>query len=446
MGNSEVGHLNIGAGRVVEQWLYRISRDLRDILKTTDLPSTNKRVHLIGLFSHGGVHSDSAHLKVICEELLNKGAKDIHLHLILDGRDTAPNVAISDIQEILPFIQTFPAIKIASISGRFFAMDRDKRWDRTEAAFTTIALGKNKNLLAASDLNPLNYVEAAHAAGTTDEFIEPVSLTSEPIGDDDFIFFYNFRADRMRQIVSAFSAEDFSGFNRGRKAFSSKNILCMTQYDETFKLPFLFEALPIKNHLGETVSNAGLTQLRIAETEKYPHVTYFLNGLIEEPCPGEKREMVASPRDVKTYDLKPEMSADGVEKIVIKGIESEAFDLIIVNFANCDMVGHTGVIEAAIKAVEVVDASLGRILEVLKNKNGKALIIADHGNAEQMIDYATGNPHTAHTTYPVPAILFGYPKETALRPNSALCDVAPTILKMLEVKQPCEMSGSSLFS
>jgi 2,3-bisphosphoglycerate-independent phosphoglycerate mutase len=460
MGNSEVGHLNIGAGRVVEQWLYRISRDLRSKIKTITVPSPEKRVHLIGLFSHGGVHSDSAHLKIICEELLKNGSKDIHLHLILDGRDTAPNVAISDIKELLPFIGANPAIKIASLSGRFYAMDRDKRWDRTEAAFQSIALGRNKakdldknekahHSLASQNslhLDPLQYIESSHKSGVTDEFIEPISLTSEAIGDDDLIFFYNFRADRMRQIVSAFTADSFSGFNRQRGAFKKENILCMTQYDETFKLPFLFEALPIKNHLGETVSKAGLSQLRTAETEKYPHVTYFMNGLIEEPCPGEKREMVPSPRDVKTYDLKPEMNAAGVEGIVLKALESEEFDLIVVNFANCDMVGHTGVLKAAIEAVEVVDTSLERILSALKAKNGKALIIADHGNAEQMIDYASGSPHTAHTTYPVPAILFGYHKDTALKPNSALCDVAPTILKMLGVKQPSEMTGSSLFS
>jgi 2,3-bisphosphoglycerate-independent phosphoglycerate mutase len=439
MGNSEVGHLNIGAGRVVEQWLYRITRDLPKVISQSKL-NDSKPVHLIGLFSRGGVHSDLAHMLTICRELLSRGAKSISLHLILDGRDTAPTVAASDVKALLPFLKENPSVKIASISGRFFAMDRDKRWERTESAYKCIALGISPTIT-----NPVEYIESSYGRGITDEFIEPVSLSQKSIDKDATIIFFNFRADRMRQIVSAFGEHNFAGFKREFPAFSADQILCMTQYDESFKFPYLFQALPVNNHLGEVVSKAGLTQLRTAETEKYPHVTYFLNGLLEEPLAGETRRMEPSPRDVKTYDQKPEMSALGVEKIVIEGINSDAYDLIVVNFANCDMVGHTGVLNAAIKAVETVDGCLGRVLEALQKKGGQALIIADHGNAEQMIDYQTGTPHTAHTTFPVPAILVGGGEKVRLRENGALCDVAPTILTMLNIQQPREMTGTSLF-
>lgn len=439
MGNSEVGHLNIGAGRVVEQWLYRISRDLPGVVGKIAIDES-KPAHLIGLFSRGGVHSDSAHMLMICRELVKRGCKNISLHLILDGRDTAPTVAASDVKELLPFLRENPEVRIASIAGRFYAMDRDKRWERTESAYKSIAQGEAPKIV-----DPVAYIESCYSKGTTDEFIEPASLSQKPISKEDSIIFYNFRADRMRQIVAAFGDDSFSGFKRALPAFAKNQILCMTQYDESFKFPFLFEAHPIKNHLGEVVSKAGLTQLRTAETEKYPHVTYFMNGLLEEPMPGETRRMEPSPRDVKTYDQKPEMSAMGVEKIVIEGINSDNYDLIVVNFANCDMVGHTGVVAATVKAIEVVDSCLGRILEALQKKSGKALIIADHGNAEQMIDYKSGKPHTAHTTFPVPAFLVGESKKVEMRRDGALCDVAPTILKMLNIQQPVEMTGSPLF-
>ena len=444
MGNSEVGHLNIGAGRVVEQWLYRISRDLPKVIAETKLENKNT-VHVIGLFSQGGVHSDLSHMKILCEALLAKGAPKIQLHLISDGRDTSPNIFRKDLGELVPFLEKHPAIQIASVSGRFYAMDRDKRWERTEQAFRVIVNGAG-DAIGSSPAEITKYIEASYAKSITDEFIEPRTTSGTKILPDETIVFFNFRADRMRQLVGAISQANFTEFDRKTSAHKSDNILCMTSYDERFKLRALFEATSIKNHLGEAISKAGLSQLRTAETEKYPHVTYFLNGLIETPLTGETREMVASPKDVKTYDLKPEMSAHGVEEIVIKGLNSNNYDLIVANFANCDMVGHTGILSAATKAVEVVDGCLGRILEALATKGGRALIIADHGNAEQMIDYDSGLPHTAHTTFPVPAILVGYDQSTKLRDGGALCDVAPTVLNMLGLTQPTEMTGKSLIS
>lgn len=448
MGNSEVGHLNIGAGRVVEQWLYRISKEFKNgFLKNSELlsnflsaiPETGA-IHLVGLYSSGGVHSEASHLFDILDELLARNRKRIVLHLILDGRDTAPKVGKSDVEKLLHFVAKHPEIQIGSVSGRFFAMDRDKRWDRTEKAYAVIAKGAGPRFP-----NPINYITECYSKGSTDEFIEPVTVTPTPVGPNDGVLFFNFRADRMRQLVAAFTEAEFNSFARSHPPIQSNQVLCMTEYDVRFGLPYLFENTPIDNHLGQVVSSANLKQLRTAETEKYPHVTYFLNGLDEILLLGESREMVPSPREVKTYDLKPEMSAAGVEEIVVNAINSEQFDLIVVNFANCDMVGHTGVLEAAIKAVETVDGCLGRILEALKTKNGQALIIADHGNAEQLIDYETGTPHTSHTTYPVPAILFGRTDIEKLRPGGALCDVAPTILKLMELPQPKEMTGLALF-
>lgn len=448
MGNSEVGHLNIGAGRVVEQWLYRISKEFKNgFLKKNPLfgefidgiPAKGA-IHLIGLYSSGGVHSDSSHLFELLEELLRRGKERIIVHPILDGRDTAPTVGKSDMEKLIAYVTRHPQIQIGSVSGRFFAMDRDKRWERTEKAYTVIAKG-----LGERATNPVSYISDCYQKGVTDEFIEPVTVTPTPVSPNDGVIFFNFRADRMRQLVAAFTQPDFNSFNRNHPPLQSNQALCMTEYDVRFGLPYLFENTPIDNHLGQVVSSANLKQLRTAETEKYPHVTYFLNGLDEILLLGEAREMVPSPRDVKTYDLKPEMSAAGVEAIVINAINKDLYDLIVVNFANCDMVGHTGVLEAAIKAVETVDGCLGRILEALKAKNGQALIIADHGNAEQMIDYETGAPHTSHTTYPVPAILFGRSDVEKLRQGGALCDVAPTILKLMDLPQPKEMTGLPLF-
>ncbi len=450
MGNSEVGHLNIGAGRVVEQWLYRISKELKlgsieqteSYIKFGQSLKNAPALHVFGLFSDGGVHSQVDHLYLLCETMRKSYTGKIYLHLITDGRDTAPTAGAEYAATLNTWLKTQTNIEIASVAGRFFAMDRDNRWERVEKAVTVFS-GQG---LKSSD-NLVNYLQKSYAQNITDEFIEPARLSDFSVSPNDAAIFWNFRADRMRELIAALVLEDFNGFTRpdSKPIFARERILQFTDYNPAFKLPYLFENIEIKNFLGEAISAAGLTQLRAAETEKYPHVTYFLNGGTETTCPGEDREMVPSPRDVKTYDLKPEMSALGVRDIVLSGIRSGKYDLIVVNFANCDMVGHTGVIEAAIKAVETVDSCLGEILLALDQHSGQALIIADHGNAEQMLNYETRQPHTAHTLHPVPCIAYGNANIKALRNGGALCDVAPTILKMMGVTQPVEMTGSSLF-
>ena len=449
MGNSEVGHLNIGAGRVVEQWLLRISRALQGKF-LNDSPEYNaflksstqsKTVHVIGLYSTGGVHSHLEHLKLLLARL----SKDSHaprivLHLISDGRDVSPTSFGRDLQELLATLPSFPRCSVGSVCGRFFAMDRDKRWERVQTAYDAIALGKGT---LTQDL--VGYVKASYDKGTTDEFIEPAVTSQAPVEADDAFVFFNFREDRMREIVAALCAPDFSGFPRSAPIPAKERVLCFTEYDHSFQLPFLFSQLEITNHIGEVVAAAGRKQLRVAETEKYPHVTYFFNAGIEKPYAGEERKMVPSPREVKTYDQKPEMSAAGVAELVVEGIRSSEYDFIVVNFANCDMVGHTGVVDAGVKAVETVDACVGQILAALRAAGGQMLIIADHGNAEQMVSYEDGTPHTAHTTFPVPVILVEYGQKVSLRNDGALCDVAPTLLKMLGLPQPKEMTGTPLF-
>jgi 2,3-bisphosphoglycerate-independent phosphoglycerate mutase len=449
MGNSEVGHLNIGAGRCVEQWLLRISRALsgpylhNSAEYQTFLSSTkdSKTIHVVGLYSTGGVHSHLEHLKLLLSRLSQDNTSaTIALHLISDGRDVSPSAFQSDVKELQQYIEQFPRCAVSTISGRFFAMDRDKRWERVESAYKAIALGEGETITSIDA-----YVADSYARGVTDEFLEPAVLSAKPIAADDGFVFYNFRADRMREIVAALCSRDFSGFARTAPIPAPERVLCFTEYDATFHLPVLFPQVDIKNHIGEVVANAGINQLRVAETEKYPHVTYFLNGGIEDPYKGEDRHMVPSPRDVKTYDLKPEMSAHGVTELVVEGLRANKYGLIVVNFANCDMVGHTGVVEAGVKAVETVDTCLGEILSTLHSVGGQALIIADHGNAEQMVNYTDGTPHTAHTTFPVPVILVDYQKPVTLRPDGALCDIAPTILKMMGIPQPVEMTGTPLF-
>ncbi len=448
MGNSEVGHLNIGAGREVEQWLLRISRALagsfmRDSTTYRRFLSANqgqRTVHVVGLLSNGGVHSHSDHLKLLLPLLVNDLPEArIALHLISDGRDVAPTAFLQDLRDLELLLEKLPRCSIRSIAGRFYAMDRDKRWDRVKMAYGAIAAG-----LGVTISNAGTYVQQSYAKGVTDEFLEPAVLGSYPALADDAYVFVNFREDRMRETVSALCSPTFAEFERSIPAPAPERVLCFTQYDHSLHLPFLFEQIEIKNHLGEVIANNGIKQLRVAETEKYPHVTYFLNGGIEKAFQGEDRQLVPSPRDVKTYDLKPEMSAHGVTELVINGLRSGTYGLIVVNFANCDMVGHTGVVEAGIKAVETVDRCLGKILQTLREVHGQALIIADHGNAEQMINCADGTPHTAHTTYPVPVILVGGPKALKLRPDGALCDVAPTLLAMMGLPKPSEMTGRSL--
>ncbi len=449
MGNSEVGHLNLGAGREVEQWLLRISRALsgpflaesaeyRAFLAAT---ATSKRIHVVGLCSTGGVHSHSEHLGLLLSRLdQDVKSSEIVLHLISDGRDVSPTSFDKDLSKLLVELERYPRCSVGSICGRFYAMDRDKRWERVQVAYDAIALGKGvltDNLLA--------YIKDSYARGVTDEFLEPAVTSARPVEPEDGLVFFNFREDRMREIVASLCVSEFSGFTRSLPLPDRNRVLCFTDYDHTFHLPALFAQIDIRNHIGEVLSAAGLKQLRVAETEKYPHVTYFFNGGIERAYEGEERKMVPSPRDVKTYDQKPEMSAFGVAETVVEGIRSGSYDFIVVNFANCDMVGHTGVLEAGIKAVETTDTCLGQILAALKDAGGQAVIIADHGNAEQMINYEDGSPHTAHTTYPVPVIVVGCPESSALRSDGALCDVAPTLLKMMTIPQPREMTGKSLF-
>jgi 2,3-bisphosphoglycerate-independent phosphoglycerate mutase len=448
MGNSEVGHLNIGAGRVVEQWLLRISRALagtylsdsaayQSFIKATHDAQT---VNVVGLYSSGGVHSHAEHLRLLLTRLTRDlPSHDIALHLISDGRDVSPTAFSEDLKSLQNFLTDFPRCSIRSISGRFFAMDRDKRWERVQVAYDAMVLGRGEPIG-----EPTQYISASYNKGTTDEFIQPGVVSAVAADPKDAWVFFNFREDRMREIVSAVCSKEFDGFARTGPIPEPARVLCFTEYDHSMHLPFLFEQLDISKHLGEVVAEAGIAQLRVAETEKYPHVTYFLNGGIEKPYAGEERKLVPSPRDVKTYDLKPEMSALGVSELVIEGLRSGRYGLIVVNFANCDMVGHTGVVEAGIKAVETVDACLGDILAELRNVGGQALIIADHGNAEQMINYQDATPHTAHTTYPVPVVAVDVPGVSALRDGGALCDVAPTVLKLMGLSQPPEMTGRSL--
>jgi 2,3-bisphosphoglycerate-independent phosphoglycerate mutase len=448
MGNSEVGHLNIGAGREVEQWLLKISRALsgsfldssaayQEFLNTA---KESKTVHIIGLLSSGGVHSHSEHLKLLLKRLkIDLNGKNIALHPISDGRDVSPTSFKNDLKYLSDFIADIPNCRISTVCGRFFAMDRDKRWERVQAAYNAICLGQGTPITSAAE-----YVNSSYAKNITDEFLEPATINYTGFERGDAVIFFNFREDRMREIVAAICSPSFEGFKREGLVPESHHVLCFTEYDCTLGLPFLFEQGEIKNHLGEVVANNGIGQLRVAETEKYPHVTYFLNGGIEKPYPGEDRQLVPSPRDVKTYDLKPEMSAHGVTELVTSGLRSGKYGLVVVNFANCDMVGHTGVVDAGIKAVETVDSCLGEILKTLKEVGGQALIIADHGNAEQMINYADGSPHTAHTTFPVPVILVDHEPGVTLKADGALCDVAPTILAMMGLEQPKEMTGGSL--
>lgn len=448
MGNSEVGHLNIGAGRIVEQWLLKIERALKgDFLENSleyngfisDIKS-NEKLHLLGLYSNGGVHSHKEHLHLLLKKITLKFQGEILLHIITDGRDVGPKSSLKDIEDLSAIIAKVPNCKIATISGRFFAMDRDNRWERIEKAHSVITEGVNPQ-----SCSPYQYIKTIYEKGTTDEFIEPASFNGyQGIQGEDSLLIWNFREDRMRQISKSLAVKEFDSFERHSKFFPHNKTLCFTNYDHNTHLKYLFEQVNIKNHLGEVISKNNIPQLRIAETEKYAHVTYFFNAGIEEPYPLETRIMVPSPRDVKTYDQKPEMSAYEVANKVIEGIADSKAKFIVVNFANCDMVGHTGNLRAAIQAVETVDACLGRILSSAKKHNWQIIITADHGNAEQMVNYNDGTPHTSHTTYPVPVVFFNTGKKLNLISNGALCDIAPTILKLMTIHQPKEMTGNSL--
>jgi 2,3-bisphosphoglycerate-independent phosphoglycerate mutase len=442
MGNSEVGHLNLGAGRVVMQDLPRIDAAVADGSIAT-LPAlkdliarTSGTVHLMGLVSPGGVHSHQDHALALARALTAAG-KTVAVHAWLDGRDTPPRAAATDLP---PFLAGLPTgARLATISGRYFAMDRDNRWDRVEKAWRAIVLADAPHVAEAIDA-----VTAAHAKDVTDEFVPPVVVGDYAgMQDGDSVLCFNFRADRVRQILAALLEPDFDRFSRPRVPKLAV-AAAMTQYSTRLEalMATLFPPQDLAHVLGQVVAEAGRTQLRIAETEKYPHVTYFLNGGREEPFPGEERILVPSPK-VATYDLQPEMSAPEVTDRAVEAIRSGRFDLIVLNFANPDMVGHTGKLDAAIKAVETVDAGLGRIAEAVAAAGGALLVTADHGNAELMRDPETGGPHTAHTTNPVPVLLQGGPEGARLR-DGRLADVAPTLLALMGLAQPAAMTGRSL--
>jgi 2,3-bisphosphoglycerate-independent phosphoglycerate mutase len=448
MGNSEVGHLNIGAGRVVHMDVTRIDLMISSgeffrhpVLLEAMHHARNHRLHLLGLCSQGGVHSQLTHLYALLKMAKAEGVKDVFVHAFLDGRDTPPQSGVHFIAELEQQMRTIGAGRIASLSGRYYAMDRDRRWERIERAFRAIVLGDG---IRATDA--CQAIRQSYERGVTDEFLEPVVITTakgDPVGtirDDDSVIFFNFRADRARQMTRALMDP---ALERPSRSLVPKNLhfVTMTRYDKTFSLPYVLDQEHPHNILANVFAELGWKNLRVAETEKYAHVTYFFNGGTEKPFPGEERELVPSPK-VATYDLKPEMSAEGITDVVTRAIASGSFDAIVMNFANADMVGHSGKLEPTIRAVEAVDACLGRIYQSIRQAGGAWLITADHGNAEVMIDPVTGNPHTYHTTNPVPFILVNAAR--GLRQGGALQDIAPTVLGLLGTEKPKEMTGRDL--
>ncbi len=450
MGNSEVGHMNIGAGRVVYQEFTRISKSIEDgdffkkqefIDAIENAKANNTNLHIYGLLSDGGVHSHNTHLYALLKLCKQQDFDRVFVHCFLDGRDTPPSSAENYIIELEEQMKTIGVGKIASISGRYYAMDRDKRWERLQLAYN--ALVKGEGLKASSAVSA---IESSYQREEFDEFVKPtlvVNANDEPLATikpNDSIIFFNFRTDRAREITRSIVDPNFDGFER--EYFPTKYV-CMTEYDATMpNVSVAFKPEKLTNNFGEYISKNGYSQLRIAETEKYAHVTFFFNGGVEVEYPGEKRILVNSPK-VPTYDLQPEMSAYEVTDKVVDVIRENETDVIILNYANCDMVGHTGSLEAAIKAVETIDECIGKVANEVLKVDGTLIIIADHGNCEQMIDYATGDPHTAHTTNPVPIILVT--KDHSLRISEGrLADIAPTMLDIMGLKKPDEMTGHSL--
>jgi len=447
MGNSEVGHLNIGAGRIVYQDLTRITKSISDgdffknpaLLDAIEKVKTRKSsLHLMGLLSDGGVHSHNNHLYAILELAKKHGIRNVFVHAFLDGRDVPPKSALIYIADAEKKMKELGG-EFATISGRYFAMDRDKRWDRVKKAYDAMTSGKGEIALSARMA-----VEKAYELGETDEFVTPTVISNDHrsasvISDNDSVIFFNFRSDRAREITRAFIDHDFSEFKRN--AYPHTYFVCMTRYDETFEVPVAFPPESLKNILADVLSFHHLRQLRIAETEKYAHVTFFFNGGRETPVQGEERILVPSPK-VATYDLAPEMSAYPVTDEVVKAVSSGKFDIIILNYANLDMVGHTGIFDAAVKAAEAIDKCIGRVFEAVNTSGGLLILTADHGNAEQMLD-EKGGAHTAHTCDPVPFLLCD--TETRLN-NGKLADIAPTLLEVLGIEKPEEMTGKSLIS
>ena len=449
MGNSEVGHTNIGAGRIVYQELTRITKSIEngDFFSNEELvkamencKKNNSKLHILGLVSDGGVHSHIRHLFGLLEMAKRRDLEEVYVHCFLDGRDTPPASAESYVQELEEKMKEKGIGKIATVAGRFYGMDRDKRWNRIQKAYNAMVFGEGNK-----STNVINAIESSYQKEVFDEFVEPTVITNgeKPVAtieDGDSVIFFNFRPDRAREITRAIVDKDFKEFETKKM---NTYFVCFTNYDETMpNVHIAFKKEMIKNTLGEIVSKNGGKQLRIAETEKYAHVTFFFNGGEEKQYEGEDRILVPSPK-VETYDMKPEMSAYEVTQKVVEAINSEKYNCIILNFANPDMVGHTGSLSAAIKAVEAVDECVGKVVTAIENQKANLIVTADHGNAEQMIDYKTGEPHTAHTTNLVPLILISERENVKLR-EGKLADIAPTLLELMGLEKPKEMTGESL--
>lgn len=453
MGNSEVGHLNMGAGRIVHQDLTRVDVAIEDgsffqneaLLNALHLAKAqDKAVHIIGLLSPGGVHSQEQHIHAMLKMAAQQHLSKVYLHPFLDGRDTPPRSAMSSLQALDALCQQLHCGHITSIIGRYYAMDRDKRWDRVEKAYNLLTLAEAPFEAASAEAA----LQLAYERNETDEFVQATRIVKtgeQPvvINDSDVVIFMNFRADRAREITQAFIEPDFQGFVR-KKNPKLAAFVCLSEYDARFHTSVAFAPEPLQDLFGEVISIAGLKQLRIAETEKYAHVTFFFNGGVETPYPNEDRILIPSPK-VATYDLQPEMSAYELTDRLVSEIEKNQYDVIICNFANPDMVGHSGNFDATVKAIETIDECLGNIKNALKKVGGELIITADHGNAEQMFDYETNQAHTAHTTDPVPFLYCGRPAKI-IRENSKLSDIAPTMLYLLGLPKPTSMSGSSIIS
>ncbi len=452
MGNSEVGHLNMGAGRIVYQELTRITKSIEDgdffavpefVQAVENCKKNDSALHLFGLVSDGGVHSHNTHIYGLLELAKRNGLKKVFVHCFLDGRDTPPASGKDFVADLEAKMQELGVGRVASVMGRYYAMDRDKNWDRVEKAYNVLTKGNGERASGATD-----GIQASYDREAYDEFVVPFSVEEDGkaigvIQDKDSVIFYNFRPDRAREITRAFCDDDFKGFARGKRL--SLVYVCFTDYDETIGNKLVaFKKEEIANTFGEYLAAHGKTQARIAETEKYAHVTFFFNGGVEEPNPGEDRILVPSPKEVPTYDLKPEMSAPQVCDKLVGAIESGKYDVIIINFANPDMVGHTGVEDAAVKAIETVDACVGRAVDAVKKMDGVLFICADHGNAELMVDETTGEPWTAHTTNQVPFILVNADPSLKLRENGCLADIIPTLIELMGMEKPKEMTGTSL--
>ncbi|MBE5937315.1 MAG: 2,3-bisphosphoglycerate-independent phosphoglycerate mutase [Lachnospiraceae bacterium] len=452
MGNSEVGHINMGAGRIVYQELTRITKEIEDGTFFTNeglmdainnCKKNDSSLHMYGLLSDGGVHSHNTHLYALLELAKREGLKKVYVHCFLDGRDTPPASGKDYVQELADKMKEIGVGEIATVMGRYYAMDRDNNWDRVEKAYVAMAKGEG---IQAEDA--VKAVADSYENEVTDEFVVPTVVCKDgkpvaTINENDSVIFYNFRPDRAREITRTFCADDFDGFNRGARM--DITYVCFAEYDVTIpNKEIAFKKVEITNTFGELIAAKGMKQVRIAETEKYAHVTFFFNAGVEEPNEGEDRILVPSPKEVATYDLKPEMSAYGVCDKLVEAIESGKYDVIIINFANPDMVGHTGVEEAAIKAVEAVDECVGKAYDALMKVDGQMFICADHGNAEQLVDYETGEPFTAHTVNPVPFILVNYDEDYTLAEGGCLADIVPTLLEMMEIDKPVEMTGKSL--